>query len=81
MVNVEKQIKKRIMEDNYGKNDPLELFHPSSAGYCRRQIFLSKLGVKVFPDHIRGAMQSGTNIHEWIQSFPEVKESFFFPYS
>jgi len=76
MLKIADVIKEIILEDTYGKNDPLELFHPSSSGYCERQMFLNKLGVKEFPEKIRGAMQSGTILHEWIQNIKEVKEDF-----
>lgn len=77
MLKISDLVRERVLKDDgYGQGEPIELFHPSSAGYCARQIFLNKLGVKVFPEEIRGAMQSGTILHEWIQSFPEVKEDF-----
>jgi len=77
MIDITKSIRTRVLEDNYGKNDPIDLFHPSSAGNCERQIFLSKLGVKLFSEEVRGAMQIGTVIHEWVQDMEEVKDNFF----
>lgn len=77
MIKISELIREKVLaDDGYGRGEPLELFHPSSAGYCARQIFLSKLGVKIFPEEIRGAMMSGTILHNWIQSFSKVKKDF-----
>lgn len=76
-MDIKQLIKKRILDDGEEKKrlgEPIELFHPSSLGYCRRQIFLSKIGAKDFPQWIRGSMQAGTNLHVWIQSFNEIQD-------
>ena len=68
---------KIIEDDDWGKDDlSLERFHPSTAGYCERQIFLSKIHAKTFPVSVRGAMQCGTIIHHWIQNINEIKKNF-----
>lgn len=69
---------KRIhSEGEWGQDDlSIERFHPSSAGFCKRQIFLSKINAKSFPEEVKGAMQVGSIIHDWIQGFREVKNCF-----
>jgi hypothetical protein len=42
-------------------------FHPSSAGFCERQIFLRKIGMVAFNRYVTGSMMSGTIIHNWLQ--------------
>lgn len=79
MIDIQKLIKKRVLDDgDWGKDDEaLERFHPSSLGYCRRQIFLSKIHAKQFAEWIKGSMQAGTNLHNWIQAFPEIRKTCF----
>ena len=56
-----------MKESDYGKNDLNNHFHPSCMGYCKRQIFLSKLNLKTFQRDVKGSMQMGTIIHNYIQ--------------
>ena len=55
-------------ERSYGRNEPLELFHPSSLGYCKRQIFRSKAELTKFPFVVQGAMDVGSILHEWAEN-------------
>ena len=76
-----------LTQERQMREEALELFHPSSTGSCRRQIFLSKIGIKNFSDDAKGRMMSGTIIHNFIQGrlgqigeieFPvELKDSKF----
>lgn len=69
MINFEEFINKKVMEDKPLDNDFNDKrFHPSSAGYCERQIFLRKTGLSKFDRYVRGSMLSGTILHNWIQS-------------
>ncbi len=64
---IQEKISKALNESNHEKGDPLELFHPSAAGYCKRQIYKGKRDMKRFDDYVKGAMEVGTLIHEDIQ--------------
>lgn len=79
MIDIKETVLSHIRaDDNWGKDDmSIERFHPSTSGYCERQIFLSKINARTFTDIVRGSMQSGTLIHNWVQSFNEIKENFF----
>lgn len=62
-----KRIEEKIKEDEWEKeNVQISKFNPYYMGYCQRQMFLSKLGIKKFSRKVLGAMQSGTIIHEWM---------------
>ena len=54
-------------DDGYGKDDPDEMFHPSSAGFCRRQILLNKLGLTKHSMKTKGSFLTGKIIHNFIQ--------------
>ncbi len=78
-MNIESVIRNKVTEDgDYGNGDSKELFHPSSAGYCPRQMFISKKGLWRPVTRIKGAMKVGTIIHDWFEKnleFPvEVKK-------
>lgn len=63
-----KSIYDEVLRDSgYAKNDPPEHFHPSSAGYCMRQMFISKVGIREFDLPSKGSMKVGTIIHRWVQ--------------
>ena len=69
MIDFVKIIDKKVMEDKpVDNNFDDKRFHPSSAGYCERQIFLNKAGLKHFNRYVKGAMFAGTIIHQWLQS-------------
>ena len=77
-MDIKELIKKRILDDKESvkrANEPIEFFHSSSLGYCKRQIFLSKINAKDFAQWIKGSMRAGTNLHNWIQSFQEIKDA------
>ena len=68
MINFEEFIDKKVMENKPLDNDFNDKrFHPSSAGFCERQIFLRKAGLATFDRYVRGSMLSGTILHSWIQ--------------
>lgn len=46
--------------------DP-RVFHPSQIGYCKRQAYLSKLGLKDTSDAL-GIFKAGTMIHEFMEN-------------
>lgn len=71
---VEEKIKEEVMDDgDWGKEDrSLERFHPSQAGLCERQIFLRKINAKTFDYHVKGILQLGTIIHDWVQKIEDV---------
>lgn len=55
------------------ENDPTshvepepDVFHPSQLAYCKRQCYLSKLGLTDNTE-ILGTFKTGTLIHEWIE--------------
>ena len=64
---IQEKITNALNESSHGKGDPLELFHPSAAGYCKRQIYLKKRDMKRYDDYVKGAMKVGSVIHEDIQ--------------
>lgn len=63
---VEKKVFERGSKDRDRSMDPDNKFSPSSAGYCERQMFLTKAGLKKFDRAIIGSMKSGSILHEWI---------------
>src|SRR3990167_8054141 len=69
-INFEELIEKKVFErgnrDRDRSLDPDNKFSPSSAGYCERQMFLTKAGIKKFDRAIIGSMKSGSILHEWI---------------
>ena len=78
MINLQELIRKRILNDEVGDIraiEPIEVFHPSTLGFCERQIFLSKINAKDFDEITKGSMQSGTVLHSWIEHFPELLDS------
>lgn len=54
----------------------INVFHPSQVSGCLRSAFLNKLHATTFSVDILGKMCSGTSIHQYIQSWPEIKEAF-----
>lgn len=52
--------------DSHRELDP-RVFHPSQIGYCKRQAYLSKLGLKDDSD-ILGMFHTGTLIHEFMEN-------------
>lgn len=56
----------RTDKDRDRTKDPDNKFSPSSAGYCERQMFITKAGLKKFDRTAIGAMKSGSLLHEWI---------------
>lgn len=73
-------VMKRIMDDAEEirrSEEPREVFHSSSLGFCERQLFLNKIGVKEWEYNIKSSMQVGSIIHYFIQGLPEVRENFF----
>lgn len=53
--------------DDYSTELDPKVFHPSAAGKCKRQIFLSKLGQNFYSAETQGKFAVGTAIHEWIE--------------
>lgn len=69
MINFEEFIDRKVMEDKPLDDDFNDKrFHPSSAGFCERQIFLRKTGLIMFNRYVRGSMLTGTILHQWLQS-------------
>ena len=60
------KIYEREPQDRDRTQDPDKKFSPSSAGYCERQMFLTKAGLKVFTRKAVGSMKSGSILHKWI---------------
>jgi CRISPR-associated exonuclease Cas4 len=52
--------------DSHVEHDP-GVFHASQMGYCLRQAYLSKTGLKDTTD-ILGTFKTGTLIHEWLEA-------------
>ena len=74
-INFEEIINNKIFEGSTDKNNEAQSdkkFRPSSAGFCERQMFLSKAGLKKFNKSIIGAMKAGSLLHEWIEK--DLKE-------
>ena len=74
-INFEEIINNKIFEGYQDKNNdaqPDKKFRPSSAGFCERQMFLSKTGLKKFDKSAIGAMKAGSLLHEWIEK--DLKE-------
>lgn len=71
-IDFEKLIEEKIFErgpnDRDRTKDPPLKFSPSSAGYCERQQFLSRAGLKKLGRKAIGSMKSGTLLHRWIES-------------
>ena len=69
-INFEELVDKKVFEkgrkDRDRTLDPDNKFSPSSAGYCERQMFITKAGLKRFDRLAVGAMKSGSLLHEWI---------------
>lgn len=68
-----------MMEHDEDPNSHRELdpwvFHPSQVGQCKRQCYLSKLGLEKHDPPQMGAFKTGTIIHEWIEeTLPEIRE-------
>lgn len=53
--------------DDYSKELDPAVFHPSAAGKCKRQIFLSKMGQNWYDAETQGKFAAGTAIHEWAE--------------
>jgi hypothetical protein len=69
MMNFGTVLREQIMApSDHGKDDVEETYHPSSSGYCLRQMLLSKIKKKEFTYVDRGGLLIGTILHEWIQS-------------
>lgn len=70
-IDFEKLIAGKIFErrdkDRDRTKDPENKFSPSSAGYCERQMFLTKAGLKKFDVQAFGSMKIGSIIHSWIE--------------
>lgn len=54
--------------NDYGDGDSLKQIHPSSMGYCKRQMLSNKLGIKELSLDIKAKMAKGTAFHEFLQS-------------
>lgn len=52
--------------ESHVEHDP-SVFHASQMGYCARQSYLSKTGLKDTTD-ILGVFKTGTLIHEWLET-------------
>lgn len=61
------RIYEKDVKDRDRTQDPDKKFSPSSAGYCERQMFLTKAGLKVFTPKAVGSMKSGSILHRWIE--------------
>lgn len=69
-LNVKDAVRKTLLHqnnDNYSTELDPAVFHPSAAGKCKRQIFLSKLGQNWFSSDVQGKFAAGTAIHEWLE--------------
>lgn len=76
MINLTAQVKKALEKQNkdtYSYEPNPKVFHPSSLGKCRRQMFLSKLDQHYYPADVQGKFVVGTVIHEWLEE--HLKES------
>lgn len=63
------EVEKAASEDNDGLNEVSTSFmRPSSTGYCHRQMFLQKLGVKEFSDYVRGILLKGSQFHAYMEN-------------
>jgi hypothetical protein len=51
----------------HGGHENDNVFSAYYAGYCERQIWLAKKGLKEFPDDVLGKMKVGSILHEWVQ--------------
>lgn len=65
---IEYKIFKRTEKDRDRTKDPDNKFSPSSAGYCERQMFITKAGLKKFDTTAIGSMKVGSILHEWLES-------------
>jgi hypothetical protein len=54
----------------------IHIFHPSQVSGCLRSAFLNKLHATTFSVDILGKMATGSSIHGYIESWPEVREVF-----
>lgn len=75
MIDWSKKITK-LFSDDFDVYESPGKMRASSVGYCPRQMYLGKIGVKDFNDYVKGAMQVGTLIHEAIEE--EFDEEFRF---
>lgn len=53
--------------ESHVERDP-GTFHASQIGYCKRQAYLSKLGLKTHDVNTLGAFEVGTVWHEWLEN-------------
>lgn len=54
--------------DDYSYEPEPEVFHASQAGMCKRQMFISKMGLQWFNYETQGTFLVGTKIHEWMEN-------------
>lgn len=64
---IDNKVFARTSKDRDRTKDPDNKFSPSSAGYCERQMFITKAGLKKFDRIAIGSMKSGSLLHEWIE--------------
>lgn len=67
-VNLGAQIDKMLADENrVDRYIHLDKLYPSSAGKCRRQLFLSMLDESTYPPNVRSKFLVGTAIHEILE--------------
>jgi len=70
MINLTEEVNAALEKQNndtYSYEPNPKVFHPSSLGKCRRQMFLSKLDQHYYPSSVQGKFVVGTVIHEWLE--------------
>ena len=73
-MNWQEELYKRLEKGEH-KIRPINTFSCWYAGYCQRQIYLSKLNLKKTPHYVLGAMAVGTAIHHFIEDlFSEIQK-------
>src|SRR3972149_1479263 len=67
MMNIKKIIKENLNSSDTSTQLNKIAFRAHTAGFCKRQIALSKLGIKNFSTDVLGRMKVGTLIHNWLK--------------
>jgi len=69
---LDEKVEKRSEKGSHIEKEPFT-FHPSQLGYCKRQAYLSKLGIKKHDNKTLRIFEVGNLFHEYIQHL--IKES------
>lgn len=72
---LDEKIEEKQEKGSHFEPDPFT-FHPSQLGYCKRQAYLSKLGMKVHDSDTLRIFEVGNIFHEYIQEYFQDNDRF-----